>query len=406
MSQFLDYDPLGYLFHGFPTGEVMKWMVGEASLDEVQLEAVDEIVENIDGNHWVKGFPGTGKTIVLATVINRLVASRSRLDIAFATYTHALKHMVETGLSASARARVHFSTLTAIKKHRGVFDVLVADEMQDINAADLSGMMKKSRAFVVAADFDQSIYPAAAGDRSLAQSLKPYREHELQTIYRINENVFNVATAVYQDAYSPASTVFREDTSRVKLYKGSSARDEFVTMFDEANRVASRGKPSVILFPTWKTMDNFLRTIAVDKGYSRPHLSVVDDRDPYVPGEDKDPFKSVNAWLRRSKAPLQILGSGAGDLEDADSKKMVYLMTYHSVKGLEFSNVFMPHLTEGTSLFAFKGGDSDDERRIFFVAATRAMETLYLSYHGSPHEFIGELDNSDVQKFVKRKDEF
>lgn len=384
----------------------MKWMVGEASLDEVQLEAVDEIVDNIGNNHWVQGFPGTGKTIVLATVLNRLVASKSRLDISFATYTHALKHMVETGLSANARAKVHFSTLTAIRKHRGSFDVIVADEMQDINSTDLSGMLKKGDSFVIAADFDQSIYPAAAGERSLAAALKPYNQHELRTIYRINENVFNVATSVYPDAYSPSSTMFREDTSKVKLYKATSARDEFVTMFDEATRVATKGKPSVILFPTWKLMDKFLQTIADEKSFPSPHLSVVDDKDPYVPGEDRNPFMTVNSWLRRSKTPLQVFGSGAGDLEDADSKKMVYLMTYHSVKGLEFSNVFMPHLTEDTSLFAFKGGDSDDERRIFFVAATRAIETLHLSYHGSPHEFIGDIDSSDVQKFVKKKDEF
>jgi hypothetical protein len=381
-------------------------MVGEGSLDPVQLEIIDEIVSDIGGNHWVKGFAGSGKTIVLTHVINRLAASRSRMSVAFVTYTHALKHMVETGLSPAARAKITVSTLTSIKKQRGTFDVVVADEMQDANPSDLSGMIRKGESFVMAADFDQSIYPASAGERALTTAIRPFEEHQLREIHRINENVFRVATSVFYEAEVPEQAEIRQDDSRTKLYKASGIRDEFTTMFDEATRVASKGNPSVVLFPTWKLIDRFVSTIAVEKGYTTPHLSVVDDKDPYVPGESKDPYKSVNSWLRKSKSPLQVLGGGAGDLEESDTKKMVYLMTYHSVKGLEFGNVFMPHLTEGTSLFAWKGGDDSDERRIFFVAATRAKETLYLSYHGEPHHFIGEIDEDDMDNFVKSKRTF
>lgn len=384
----------------------MKWMIGEAALDEVQLEVIDAIVENYGKNHWVKGFPGTGKTIVLTHVVNRLAAQRPRPSIAFVTYTHSLKQMVETGLSTAAESMVHVSTLTAIKNHRKSFDVIVADEMQDANLADLEGMQQKGDAYVIAADFDQSIYPAAAGIRTLTSAMRPFKEHELLTIYRINERVYNVATTVYPDAYSPSSTTTKRDSSRVKLFKGTSARDEFVTMFDEAARLASRGKPSAILFPTWKLMDSFLASIAQARRYPGPHLSVIDDKDSAARGEVRDPHRTVNAWLKRARSPLQILGSGAGDIAESSARKMVYLMTYHSAKGLEFANVFMPHLTEDTPLFAFKGGDSDDERRIFFVAATRAIQTLHLSYHGDPHPFIDEIEKADIQRFTRPKDEF
>jgi superfamily I DNA/RNA helicase len=108
-------------------------------------------------------------------------------------------------------------------------------------------------------------------------------------------------------------------------------------------------------------------------------------------GEQADPFKEINAYLKKNKSPLQIFGGGSGSLYDSDSKKMVYLMTYHSAKGLDFANVFLPHLTNDISLEPMKNASDDQERRLFFVAATRARERLYLSYHDEPHRFIEEL---------------
>ena len=82
---------------------------------------------------------------------------------------------------------------------------------------------------------------------------------------------------------------------------------------------------------------------------------------------------------------------------------MVYLMTYHSAKGLDFANVFLPHLTEGISLEPMKGASDEQERRIFFVAATRARERLYLSFHAEPHRFIEDIPADLLEKFRKQK---
>jgi len=46
----------------------MKWMVPINNLDVIQAKTIDHIVKNRDENHWVKGFAGTGKTIVLTHV--------------------------------------------------------------------------------------------------------------------------------------------------------------------------------------------------------------------------------------------------------------------------------------------------------------------------------------------------
>jgi superfamily I DNA/RNA helicase len=107
--------------------------------------------------------------------------------------------------------------------------------------------------------------------------------------------------------------------------------------------------------------------------------------------------------LKKNKSPLQVFGGGSGSLYDSDTKKMVYLMTYHSAKGLDFANVFLPHLTGDVSLEPMKGASDKQERRLFFVATTRARERLYLSYHGEPHRFIEEIPDYLLETFRKQK---
>jgi DNA helicase-2/ATP-dependent DNA helicase PcrA len=71
--------------------------------------------------------------------------------------------------------------------------------------------------------------------------------------------------------------------------------------------------------------------------------------------------------------------------EMVNDKEGVSLMTIHKAKGLEFPIVFVIGLIEGIT--PTKKGDIEEERRIVFVAISRAMELLYLSYS---HSFMGQ----------------
>jgi DNA helicase-2/ATP-dependent DNA helicase PcrA len=62
----------------------------------------------------------------------------------------------------------------------------------------------------------------------------------------------------------------------------------------------------------------------------------------------------------------------------ADNQEGVSLMTIHKCKGLEFPVVFVVGMVEG--ILPSKKGDFEEERRIAFVAMSRAMQLLYLSH--------------------------
>ena len=93
---------------------------------------------------------------------------------------------------------------------------------------------------------------------------------------------------------------------------------------------------------------------------------------------DEQPEPSVSGYLERV-----TLSDTAGDTPETDDK--LCLMTVHSAKGLEFDTVFVTGLEEG--MFPYKGlepgappDELDEERRLAYVAITRARKQLVISY--------------------------
>jgi len=69
----------------------------------------------------------------------------------------------------------------------------------------------------------------------------------------------------------------------------------------------------------------------------------------------------------------------------SNDKEGIALMTIHKAKGLEFPVVFVIGLVEGIT--PTKKGDIEEERRIVFVAISRAMKILYISHS---HTYMGQ----------------
>ena len=106
-------------------------------------------------------------------------------------------------------------------------------------------------------------------------------------------------------------------------------------------------------------------------------------------------------------AQLVLLASESNERSPEEQKNCLRLTTIHQAKGLEFPIVFVIGLADGT--FPLKRtideGDLEEERRLFYVAVTRAMEELYLTYpmlnqqgnqvmRLNPSRFVREVDPS------------
>lgn len=89
--------------------------------------------------------------------------------------------------------------------------------------------------------------------------------------------------------------------------------------------------------------------------------------------------------------------------EEKRNKNGISMMTLHQAKGLEFPYVFIVGVEEGIlphSRSMFDRHDLEEERRLFYVGATRAMKKLYLT-HVRKRFFFGARTNGTVSRFLQ-----
>jgi len=98
---------------------------------------------------------------------------------------------------------------------------------------------------------------------------------------------------------------------------------------------------------------------------------------------------------------ISILTDLDNNVEEDTPK--VGMMTIHSAKGLEFKNVFVVGVEENlfpNALTAMSLNDLEEERRLFYVAITRAMKNLIICYSVNRFRF-GNMTSMEPSRFIK-----
>ena len=119
----------------------------------------------------------------------------------------------------------------------------------------------------------------------------------------------------------------------------------------------------------------------------------------------QEPDMSMTAFLN------EVSLATDQDEADEDSQFKVTLMTAHAAKGLEFKHVFVVGVEEElfpSALSMNSLSEIEEERRLLYVAITRAMQTCTLTYSGTrfrngqtvltrPSRFLQEIDRKTVE---------
>ena len=114
---------------------------------------------------------------------------------------------------------------------------------------------------------------------------------------------------------------------------------------------------------------------------------------------EKNPDGGLDGFLE------EVALYSEADRDNSTSDRVV-LMTVHSAKGLEFDNVFLVGLEDGLfpSSRSFDNNDDlEEERRLAYVAITRAKKQLYIS-SASSRTLFGQTRQNITSRFIKELD--
>ena len=374
----------------------MDWYKPWDKLGQKQLAAINGVTGQLDRAHWVQGFAGTGKTLVVTHLMERVAKLKPTSSICFITFTHALKDLVASGLQGAVAKRVASKTHTQFLSERQQYDYVFLDEAQDISPSDLRRIKGYAGNLIIAGDGDQRIYEKGASESEITEVLAP-RTWKLLEIFRLTKilqklaQAINPSTQLIEGLHSSKTA---EVTVALVQFANTTAESEW--MWKKAMKDSRPGHPSVVLFPTHDGIARFATDVAASLSLDSPPIPPKPRKGD--PPRDYGPF---NEFWEGEGVNLMYFGNGFGALAEGDKQPMVYLMTFHSSKGLDFQNVFIPGMREGATIVGQNALEKDPEldRRLLFVAVTRSSKNLYVSYTGrSPHALLKGLPPGVLNK--------
>ncbi|MFV0521543.1 MAG: ATP-dependent helicase [Mangrovibacterium sp.] len=218
---------------------------------------------------------------------------------------------------------------------------------------------------------------------------------------------------VENEAIAQACSMFEvvcqtETTNPISFNKGTTAKliafKELIQKFSERSRELDAYQTAQLI----STETSLLKELYNDK--SPEGLSKFDNIQELMNGiqefAQNAKEEDLPQGLENYMADVALLTDQ--DNESEEDRDKVTLMTIHASKGLEFKNVFIvgveqnlfPSVPRGLQVSA---ESFEEERRLFYVALTRAEENAYLSYAKQRYKF-GNLEFCNPSQFISEID--
>jgi superfamily I DNA/RNA helicase len=348
-----------------------EWMVPYENLDEDQKSAI----ENANGqNLWIKGFPGSGKSVVLVHFLKNFLDEKPNAQVCIVVFTHSLIDMMKRALEEIGLAKVNVMTYFQFMKSNTNYNAVFCDEVQDLTEDVLRKMNSRAKQVYVAGDSNQSIYQDTVEPQDVGVHIKA-EQKELIKIYRLPRTLVNASARVLPgaDIFNAKIDNTKQD-SLIRLKSAASYQEEVQYVWQEADRATAEGSSSAVLLPHRYAVEYFIHSLIENQGLEA--VTIKNNR------FGKPDYGQVNQYFKENNLRVEYVGNGYGSFQNALENNKLILMTYHSAKGIDFENVFLPFLSD--DLFISR----EKKETIFMVAITRTRTNLYLTYSGILHPLV------------------
>lgn len=270
----------------------------------------------------------------------------------------------------------------ALRLCQDSYRVVLCDEFQDVCASQytlLRSLAERHRNLVVVGDPQQTLYGWRGADiRFLDEFRRDFREIRIMSLhqnFRSTRQIVDLANALVRSL--PSSRPLRTDNpcgGAIRLHVAADEEDEAAFVANEIERLVNTGvidrldEVAILYRTNWQALP--FKVALRERGL--PHRS-----------ELRDLTERADSDRNSTLAELQCDEAGARETDDT---KAVRLSTVHRAKGGEWRVVFVVGFEEGLLPHARAlvdqpdgRGSLDEERRVAYVAVTRAREYLYLT---------------------------
>ena len=186
-----------------------------------------------------------------------------------------------------------------------------------------------------------------------------------------------------------------------------------MSAYDIAKKIADESG-LYMFFKMDTSVEGQSRTANIEELVDSIKLFIDEKNGEYIEELQAEGQLSDGAELSESDLPIVTLGDylenasllSAVDVSDEESSNKIALMTVHSSKGLEFPYVFVAGMEENifpSGGFMASESDIEEERRLFYVAMTRAKKVLQLSF-ASTRLRNGKHESNSPSRFMKEVD--
>lgn len=264
-------------------------------------------------------------------------------------------------------------------QHSPYAHVLV-DELQDFSNVELrlvrALVAEKTNDLFVVGDPLQKIYDRKINFSKVGINIRGKRSRRLRINYRTTEEIKKLAVSVIKDcSYDNFDGEEEQKNGYVSLFHGNPPTyTTFKTKKDEIAYVLAQ----------------INELVSVDKHSNQPYQY----NDIVIGARTKNGIKDFKTALHQAKIPYVELSGG----RKSGNTEGVNLVTFHSIKGLEFKQVFLVDINQRNypKYPTNFGGYTDDEktryiqneRSLLYVAISRAIERVEITGMGNKSDWI------------------
>lgn len=371
-----------------------QWMIPLDKLSEEQIQFIDvEIPKN--KNQWIRGYAGSGKSVLLVHGISNLIIKNPNIRICIVVFTNSLKQLFMAGFKELkiTDKNVYICTYHQFRKDNYTFDYIFCDEVQDLPKSILEKMKSNAKYVISGGDENQSIYDTdpqppyePVVNSSEIGNILNANSWILTTIYRLPKSLVKLVSI-----FMPSMGILSSKTDNTKkditpsLAKGSSKEKEVEYVISSAQTKISIGENAVIILPGHDSVIEFIN-IALKQA----NKNTWDPEDPSNQNRwGKADFGSLNRHLKNNNINIEYIGNNYGDLYNNGNTDKIIVMTYHSSKGLDFDNVYLPFMGTHHDKSMYYFNDT-----LFMVGMTRSKLALTITYSGSMNDYTNRIENS------------